>query len=63
MTDLKPCPFCGGEARILCIQSASDKGFEPGLTMIHCTACRASVWPSIGDEEKVAERWNRRVEE
>jgi len=54
-TKLKPCPFCGGEPRII-------KGLVAGVTMIVCTKCRATV--SFGGserEEDAKKAWNRRV--
>ena len=50
MTELKPCPFCGGEA-------------EYGLTVageeVYCTKCKAAV-PRITTKEAAIELWNTR---
>nr|DAH76866.1 MAG TPA: restriction alleviation protein [Caudoviricetes sp.] len=55
---LKPCPFCGGEARLF----VSD-----GVRVL-CTKCRASSKILVDSEcyktsavEKVIEAWNRRT--
>lgn len=57
MTELKPCPFCGGEAYI---------GFEsrfPALDNgVFCTECPAKM--VFGENmDEVIKTWNRRVNE
>ena len=53
MTDLKPCPFCGGEAEYQFIAHANH--------LIHCTDCWGRM---IGVyKEDIIRDWNRRVEE
>lgn len=47
MVDLKPCPFCGGEAVFMC-------GFD-GKTTIECINCRVLMDNSIA-------AWNTRAE-
>lgn len=56
MTELKPCPFCGGEAYIV-------KGFSD-LHMILCEDCgsTASFQHKEGRQEAI-KAWNRRAEE
>lgn len=56
--ELKPCPFCGGEAEL---QS------EPWSAVI-CANCRAMshCFPHSGkysSDEKAIEAWNRRVDD
>jgi Lar family restriction alleviation protein len=51
MPELKPCPFCGGDAEIC----GSDDYF-----WVTCTSCCADVLGSP-DKEEAVERWNRRV--
>lgn len=58
MIELKPCPFCGGQARLF----AND-----GIRVI-CTKCRASSKVSVDSEcyqtnavEGVIKAWNRRT--
>lgn len=64
MIDLKPCPFCGGEAMPLVRKQKGKKQVS-----IKCQQCNArsgvlitDVWeasaPAVG---VVAEYWNRRV--
>ena len=56
MTELKPCPFCGGEVYIV-------KGFS-GLHMILCGNCglTAGFQSKEGKKESV-KAWNRRTQE
>lgn len=55
MTELKPCPFCGGSARVLELN-----GFYQHTHFVSCDTCNAA-----GDtretEEAAIEAWNRRV--
>jgi Lar family restriction alleviation protein len=50
VTELKPCPFCGGDAEI-----CGDEYF-----WVTCTSCGVETNGSH-DEEEAVERWNRRV--
>ena len=53
MTDeLKPCPFCGGEARI----------FYPDCTFarVGCRQCR-TVSNGYATQQEAIDAWNRRV--
>ena len=54
MSELKPCPFCGGEA----------DWFWDGINQrwqIHCEDCTAVI--SCDGLEDAIEAWNRRVED
>lgn len=55
MTGLKPCPFCGGEARL-------TKNYM-AQTYIYCRNCWAEVWGAKDqmNDEEIVEAWNRRV--
>ena len=52
--ELKPCPFCGGEAEIF--YSDVHMAF-----FVHCKHCIASIHP-FPDKEVAIEAWNRRVD-
>lgn len=59
MTDLKPCPFCGGKA-----EYREMMGAECEYIAIHCTKCGMACtkyegWGAVD----MVEDWNRRVSE
>jgi Lar family restriction alleviation protein len=61
---LKPCPFCGGEAKPIKhsfwderTQSFSDKTYS-----IVCCVCSASTYPFYRTEEEAVDAWNRRTD-
>lgn len=53
MTELKNCPFCGGEAEIW-VSDVSDRA------VIYCRGCDAQI-PIKPNEEEAIEAWNRRT--
>ena len=54
MTELKPCPFCGGEANV-------EEAYM-NIFVVACSGC--SVITAIyNNAEKAIEAWNRRVEQ
>ncbi len=59
MTELKPCPFCGGEAGLGFFPLSPGQGKWYG----YCTRCDATFWRATGErvpEERAIEAWNRR---
>ena len=69
MDDLKPCPFCGGEARPNSVQYARDSEIaklngRADFYGVNCVSCGADTRGLLGAStpEQAAERWNRRVE-
>lgn len=67
MTDLKPCPFCGGEARIY-KQMRSDPPCHYMVYLAICDmcGCRTKDYTCDGyygetfEQKDVIESWNRR---
>lgn len=59
MTELKPCPFCGGKAEKITI--SCPKSCEP-LYAVQCAKCKVYTMPggrAVGTNP--IEIWNRRV--
>lgn len=60
--ELKPCPFCGGEAVINVIEPHEHVVVNlppyPGGAFIECTGCTCAM--SGQSEEEVIEAWNTR---
>ena len=59
MAELKPCPFCGGEAKLEHLMKSS---------IVYCGSCMASsksieFSPEYASDEKAIEAWNRRAED
>lgn len=54
MSELKPCPFCGGKAEIIPLMVINAK-------YIQCKNCRISSEVSDNDKTLV-ELWNRRID-
>lgn len=62
MTKLKPCPFCGGEGKLVVYNAAAFKK----ESAVICQECfvrgpSVSVSPEYASSEKATEAWNRRV--
>lgn len=55
MTELKPCPFCGGEAEY---GANSVQGYE----YVRCASCKARTWSCYETKEQAAQAWNTRAE-
>ena len=58
MMKLKPCPFCGGEARTYTASAGKNK---PKAWFVHCDGCRMNYpnWYCTIEAEAI-EAWNRR---
>ena len=65
MSELKPCPFCGGAVRMMYEADGTPRG-------VFCRCCgaytqflylKATGYKCGYIQEKIAEQWNRRVTE
>ena len=65
MGDLKPCPFCGGEAKFICFNDPEDSPYWNGK-VIRCGRCGASTAVAFSVKEPAPVHleplWNRRQE-
>lgn len=57
--ELKPCPFCGGEAERFTI--GAEEPNNAGGDVISCTRCEASSHVEFGRKENLVSRWNTRA--
>ena len=60
MIELKPCPFCGGEAELV------KYGLTGKFEVVQCSDCgaRTRVFdPDIKRGESVIDAWNRRAKD
>ena len=58
--ELKPCPFCGGEATRITLTDA-DGSENVGGDVICCTRCSASSHVEFGRKENLVSAWNTRA--
>jgi Lar family restriction alleviation protein len=67
--ELKPCPFCGGEAALMKRTECAGHGCYIPQVFVACKNCgakggKADAYFDDGDLESIAvERWNRRAYE
>ena len=54
MIDLKPCPFCGGEAEYI---------GDCEMVRVECNICGANTSGWWDEPEDAAQDWNRRIKE
>ena len=60
MTNLKPCPFCGGEAERIDIPAEHDDIENAGASYIQCSRCVASTALHFDRKENLESSWNDR---
>ena len=63
MEKLKPCPFCGGEAKLhycMSLENETMAARYEGKMGVHCTVCHIATMPM--SEEDAIKAWNRRAE-
>ena len=61
MTELKPCPFCGGEAFLAEYVYELYNCFV-SMHFVECNGCHTTTF-EYDSEEEATEAWNRRVED
>lgn len=59
MSKLKPCPFCGGKAKII----ECKENINIGGSVIECSKCMASSHVEFGFKENLKSSWNTRANE
>lgn len=65
MAELKPCPFCGGEANLVPHKFFSQRTqkWEIDCYGVECKNCRTSSYQFWGCEKHAITAWNRRAED
>lgn len=58
-SDLKPCPFCGGEGRVIRIPGNFPKNY---VVVCWNEGCEASLGNYSATKEEAADEWNRRAD-
>lgn len=63
--ELKPCPFCGGEAEINphSFWNEKEKDFTDKTFGVVCGECQTSGNQFYGTEAEAVEAWNRRADD
>ena len=70
MSELKPCPFCGGEAKVTKDRDCWGHGEFVLKVYVMCKSCHSQgkpiydrdVWPENQMEVEAIEAWNRRAD-
>lgn len=64
MAELKPCPFCGGIARICDhkFYNGKTKDFSYHNYGVKCIVCFAQIWQFYNTKEEAVDAWNRRTD-
>lgn len=59
MSELLPCPFCGGENIETSYKDTFSGDFRRG---VYCADCCGGIYPYYGTEAEAVEAWNTRAE-
>ena len=60
--ELKACPFCGSEARLMIKESQYDTNYDIQCTDDKCYLSEGADW-YFDTEEEAIQAWNRRSQE
>lgn len=60
MNELKPCPFCGGKAKVIRSHVCLDNKY---YAVCENDNCQAAICVDSETREKAIELWNKRVSE
>lgn len=58
-TELKPCPFCGGEAKVI-FSRTTEVQWKVRCKSVDCDVRPTTSW--FIEKEDAIDRWNRRTE-
>lgn len=59
--ELKPCPFCGGDAVSSTCTAGDDESGYYALHSVHCRECKSATDDAIGREDAI-KIWNTRTD-
>lgn len=73
MTELKPCPFCGGEAELRATWIGKNRDIEKAINKyVRCSRCFAQTWQystkngertGVNAADSAIQAWNSRIKE
>ena len=72
MSELKPCPFCGGEAEVRTVHIEKERKDVPMFSYVRCGKCFAQTYEfpyknadmtGTNPAESAVKAWNRRATE
>lgn len=61
MNDLKPCPFCGGDAQLDHVQLGITLYSKVRCLNCHCSTKEFCISTKVSSDELSIEAWNKRV--
>lgn len=63
MVELKPCPFCGSESKLVThsFWNEKEQNFSDKTYSVKCCNCSVETYQFYETEEKAAESWNTRI--